>query len=338
MGKVYESVTKADLAGLADPEDTYIIKPCQAVLTSPNRKPQLFSTFKEWAALAKEQGKSLDEVVIDYEVASSGWDREAVLDYFKNTIQKVMHRETHVAFEEEVEIPYGKFSSNGLRNWQSYPEKGIGILSETMYRSTLYASCVESWIPGVKLIPAPMGAGGGLLYAALSAVAEAKGFSDEQILKGVIVAGGLGAIVFSHCQPGGVSMGCAGEQGICMAMSAAAITAMAGGTPEQIETAASKALQVSVGWPCDPIPGGCGNPCENRAVTGVIMAQVFAEMSLIGFPAAFPFDEVIDMAYELGKNLPENQRGDSSGAHGSLPSAKACMKTFNDWCAQHSGK
>ena len=330
--KIPEEVTVSAVADLTNSENTYVIRPCQVVITRPDRKPQLFNTFKEWKALAEAQGKTLDEVVIDYEVASSGWSREEVIAYFRDVIQAVMHRETHCLFEEDIPLPTGRYAPKDVGLWKNYAEKGLGALSETMYKSALYSACVQTWTPGVKLVPGPMGAGGGLIYSSLSAVAETKGFSKEQILKGVIVAGGLGAIVFSHCQPGGVSMGCAGEQGICMAMASAGIVAMAGGTPDQVESAASRALQISVGWPCDPIPGACGQPCVSRALTGVIMAQVFAEQSLLGFNAVFPFDEEIVLAYELGKAMPEEQRGDSQGAHGSLPTAKACIKAFNEWC------
>lgn len=48
-------------------------------------------------------------------------------------------------------------------------------------------------------------------------------------------------------------------------MAAAGLTEMMHGTPEQVEAAASLTLQATIGWPCDPIPGGlCETPTGSR--------------------------------------------------------------------------
>ena len=45
-----------------------------------------------------------------------------------------------------------------------------------------------------------MGGGAGYIYAALSAVRDAHGLRDEDLLRGLFVAGGVGAISFDVSQ------------------------------------------------------------------------------------------------------------------------------------------
>jgi L-serine deaminase len=46
---------------------------------------------------------------------------------------------------------------------------------------------------------------------------------------------------------------------------------LAGGTPEQVENAASLSLQAATGIPSDPLPGGFGQPCRSRILTAICM-------------------------------------------------------------------
>ena len=46
-----------------------LMQPVLPVLTTRNKKPQLFDSMQTWRALAKEQNKSMVQVAIDYEVA-----------------------------------------------------------------------------------------------------------------------------------------------------------------------------------------------------------------------------------------------------------------------------
>ena len=118
--------------------------------------------------------------------------------------------------------------------------------------------------PGVQIVPGPMGTGGGYIYAALFAVKEARGFTDDDLLRGLFIAAGVGAIAYTRTEPTGEVIGCTGECGVCSAMASAAIVEMAGGTPEQVENAASFVIQAMMGLPCDPLLGGFDQPCTSR--------------------------------------------------------------------------
>ena len=116
-------------------------------------------------------------------------------------------------------------------------------------------------------------------------------------------------------------IGCTGECGICGAMAAAAITEMAGGDPAQVENAASLALQATIGWPCDPILGGLGQPCRSRILVATCMAAVFADLALAGRDAVLPLHEAIDVADAIGRRLPPELLCTSRGGASVTPTA-----------------
>jgi L-serine dehydratase len=179
-----------------------------------------------------------------------------------------------------------------------------------------------------------MGSGGGYIYAALSAVRDARGFTDDDLLRGLFVAAGIGAIAFSRTEPTGEVLGCGGEGGVCGAMAAAAIAEMAGGTPEQVENAASLALQAFIGMPCDPIPGGACQPCRSRLLAVTTTAHVFADLALAGHPAVLPLHEAIDVLDAVGRSLPEELLCTSRGGACDTPAAARVMAEYRRWVSE----
>ena len=110
-----------------------------------------------------------------------------------------------------------------------------------------------------KLPARPMGSGGGYIYAVLCAVKDAKGFGEDDLLRGLFIAAGIGAIAYTRTAPTGEVTGCAGECGVCGAMAAAAVAEMGGGAPEQVENAASLSLQAAIGGRVPPNPRRAGS-------------------------------------------------------------------------------
>lgn len=323
--QVEEVVDCSDYSSLSTP--VYVLKPFQHVLIKKERGPRVFGSFNEWKEIAKKNNTTLDEIVLQYEENSSGWNREQIIAYFKDVIIYNMHRTTHLLYEEKDIEKY--FDENvkhaqGYEAMKRYTAEGIHIYGDVTERALRYANAASLGLPEYIFIPGPMGMGGSLIYSSLSAVKEVNHFSEEDLLRGIIVAAGVGLISFINAEPGGTNMGCAGEQGICGAMAAAGIVAMSGGTIEQIENAASFFLQVSVGWPCDPQPGCKGQPCQSRCDTSVIMALSFAQKALLGGEAVFPFDEVLEVAFQVGSET----RGEIDCGHGKCPTAIRIRKEF----------
>jgi L-serine dehydratase len=179
-----------------------------------------------------------------------------------------------------------------------------------------------------------MGSGGGYIYAALCAVKEAHGFGDDELLRGLFVAAGIGAIAYTRTEPTGECIGCTGESGISGAMAAAAIAEMAGATPAQVENAASLLLQAVIGMPCDPIPGGLAQPCRSRILTTTCMAHIFADLALSGRDAVIPLHEVIDTADAVGRQLSPDLLCTSRGGLCVAPTARKHAAAYRIWYEQ----
>jgi L-serine dehydratase len=307
-----------------------LLAPVLAVITRPERKPQLFDTMTAWREIAVRNGLPLWEVAVQYQRDASGWTREQVINYMQRLAQK-MHRQTHAPYEGDVMIPENPFKPNFPAAWTQYsvaPKRLTGgLLADTIR----WAYGAGAGIPGVETVAGPMGSGGGYIYAALCGVKDAHGFTDDDLLRGLFIAAGIGAIAFSRTEPTGEVLGCTGECGICGAMAAAAIAEMAGGTPAQVENAASLSLQSAIGIPCDPIPGGSGQPCRSRAMAAVCMAHVFADLALAEHDGVLALHEIIDVADRVGRQLPPELLCTSRGGACSAPTAQNRAAAYRAW-------
>lgn len=308
-----------------------VLKPFTAVITRSDKKPQLFTTMTEWRALAEERGKGLADIAIEYEMSSSGWTREEVIAYMRDVIRVKMHRATHAIYEENITLRKTPFSTADYDTWDQYCGETAPLCGPTVAKALHYAHAAMTAIPGVEFVPGPMGSGGGLIYSALCAVKEERGYSDEDLLRGLLIAAGVGAICFTHSEPGGGNVGCMGEIGMCGAMAAAAVTEMCGGTPQQVENAAAMSMMIAVGWPCDPTSGAKGNPCGTRGLQAIAMALTFSDIARSGRDAVFPFHEVLQVADQTGRLLPPTCRGSEHGGHCASPTGKACIAAFRTW-------
>lgn len=310
-----------------------MLKPVLPVLARPERKPQLFDTMTGWREIARQRGLSLWETAVRYEMDASGWTRQQVIDFMRSIAGK-MHRQTHAAYEEDLKAPPSPFKPDMAGQWAAYQASSRRLTDSLTAHTIRLAYGAGAGIPGVEVVAGPMGSGGGYVYAALYAVKHAHGFSDADLLRGLFIAAGVGAIAFTRSEPTGEVTGCTGEVGICGAMAAAAVAEMAGGTPEQVENAASLALQNATGMPCDPIPGGFGQPCRSRIIAATCMAAVFADLALSGRCAVLTLHEAIDVADALGRRLPSELLCTSLGGAAAAPAARQQALAFRQWYEQ----
>ncbi|MHB9150169.1 MAG: L-serine ammonia-lyase, iron-sulfur-dependent, subunit alpha [Thermoleophilia bacterium] len=307
-----------------------LLQPVLPVLTRPDRRAQLFDTMTRWREIAAERGLPLWEVAVQYEVDASGWPRERVIETMRE-IMAVMHYQTRAAYEDGVEVPVTPFRPNMAAEWATHQVSGRRLTDDMTANAIRWAYGAGAGIPGVKTVPGPMGSGGGYIYAALSAVRDAHGFSEDDLVRGLFVAAGVGVIAFSRTEPTGEAIGCTGECGVSGAMAAAAIAEMAGGTPAQVEDAASLSLQSAIGVPCDPIPGGLSQPCRSRVLTATCMAAVFTDLALAGRRGVLPLHEVIDVADSVGRRLPLELLCTSRGGLAVTPTALSRAAQYQAW-------
>ena len=324
-----DSITENMEKFLSD-KDHAVLAAILPVASRPDKQPQLFDTMVKWRQLAEERGTSLYEVALDYETAASGWTREQVIDYMKNTVMTTLHRRVYAIANGEVEPPvnpFMPFTYKILKNGMADAKLVTGLPAKALY----YVFSARPQCPGVLNVPGPQGNGGGFLGGVLYAVQEEFGLSDETLMQALFIAAGVGAICYTRTAPTGEVIGCAGECGCCSAMAAAAVAYCMGGTPEQIETAASFALQGALGWPCDVIPGGMGMPCASRIMYVAVMSITFAQVALMGCDAVIPFHEVVDAADLVGRNMCPDLLASGRGGICTTPTAMTCRMNLKKY-------
>ena len=321
------------LTGSTSGVSVSVLKPVLPVVSRLARKPQLFDTMTGWREIAAREGLPLWETAVRYEMDASGWPRDRVLARMR-LLAGIMRRQTRAVYEEGLEVPTSLFKPDFAGRWAGYAASGRPISDGVTAQTIKHAYGAGSGIPGVEAVPGPMGGGGGYIHAALSAVQEARGLSDDDVLRGLFVAAGVGAIAYTRSAPTGEVTGCTGESGTCGAMAAAGIVELVGGSPEHAENAASLALQAFTGIPCDPMPGGICQPCRSRIMAATCMAHVFADLAMAGHEAVLPLHEAIDVADAIGRSLPPELLCTSAGGACAAPAAQACRADFERWFAE----
>ncbi|MGE5228764.1 MAG: L-serine ammonia-lyase, iron-sulfur-dependent, subunit alpha [Deltaproteobacteria bacterium] len=307
-----------------------LLRPVLPVVSRPDRRPQLFDTMTRWRELAADREVPLWEVAVHYEMDASGWTRRQVLDRMRE-LSLVMRRQTRAVYDEDVVAPDTEFKPDFAGRWMRHAGTPARVSDGITAQTIENAYGAGAGIPGVENVPGPMGGGAGYIFAALSAVQEARGLDADDLLRGLFVAAGIGAIAYTRTEPTGEVLGCTGESGVCGAMAAAAIAEMVGGSPEAVESAASLALQAFMGLPCDPMPGGLSQPCRSRIMAATCTAHVFADLALAGHEAVLPLHEAIDVADRIGRALPPELLCTSEGGCCLAPAAQARRAAYRRW-------
>ena len=177
-----------------------------------------------------------------------------------------------------------------------------------------------------RIVAAPTAGACGVLPAVLVNYQKEKGTADEQIVRALYTAAGIGQVVAARAYIAGASGGCQAEIGTASAMAAGALTALGGGTPSQITHAAAMALKNLLGLVCDPVGGLVEVPCVKRNVIGSVNALSAAVMALAGIISRIPPDQVIDAMREVGDQMHPSLRETGQGGLANTPAAR-------EWCA-----
>lgn len=170
-----------------------------------------------------------------------------------------------------------------------------------------------------KIVAAPTAGACGVLPAVLVPLYKSGKASEEEILKALYVASGIGAVIASRACIAGAAGGCQAEIGSASAMAAGALVALQGGDAVQIGNAVAMALKNLMGLVCDPIAGLVEVPCVKRNVVGGVNAVASADMAMAGITSRVPVDEVIDCMGDVGRRMPVEFRETALGGLAATP-------------------
>ena len=170
-----------------------------------------------------------------------------------------------------------------------------------------------------RIVAAPTAGSCGVLPAVLINCANEYKISENDIIKALYVAAGIGQVIAERASIAGATGGCQAEIGTAAAMAAGAVVFLNGGDGNMVCHAAAMALKNLMGLVCDPVGGLVEVPCVKRNVIGAMNAIAAADMALAGIKSRIDPDDVIDAMKDVGdkmhSSLRETGEGGVAGTH-----------------------
>jgi len=158
------------------------------------------------------------------------------------------------------------------------------------------------------VVAAPTAGSCGALPGAIIGIGRKLELSEDDMVKAILAAGIIGVFIAAHATFAAEVGGCMAECGSGSGMAAAAIVGLKKGTLNQSLSAASMALQSSLGMICDMIADRVEAPCLNRNVMAATNAISCANMALSDYDHLIPLDEVVETMKRVGDALPNTHR------------------------------
>ena len=115
-----------------------------------------------------------------------------------------------------------------------------------------------------RIVAAPTAGACGVLPAVLISYQEEYNLSDDEMVKAMYVAAGIGKVIAENAFIAGAAGGCQAEIGSASAMAAGALAFLQKGTVKQIVNATALSLKNMLGLTCDPVKGLVEVPCIKR--------------------------------------------------------------------------
>ena len=193
------------------------------------------------------------------------------------------------------------------RKAQAFYRKTIEDGTQSNRRGLLsaYALAVsEENAAGGQVVTAPTCGSCGILPSVLRYLQNSCHYPEESILQALATAGLIGNLIKHNASISGAQVGCQGEVGAACTMAASAATQLMGGSLRQVEYAAAMAMEHNLGLTCDPVAGLVQIPCIERNAFAANRALDCADYALLaGGTHLIPFDEVVAVMWETGKNM-----------------------------------
>ena len=173
------------------------------------------------------------------------------------------------------------------------------------------------------IVTAPTCGACGVVPAVLKYMQEKNGFSDEDIVRALAVAGLIGNIVRTNASISGAECGCQAEIGTACSMAAAALAELYEMGIDQIEYAAEISLEHHLGLTCDPVCGLVQIPCiERNAVAAMRAINSLSLANFLSDSRKISFDMVVETMYHTGRDLSHLYRETSEGGLAKLYSVE----------------
>ena len=278
-----------------------VIAPDATVLPHP------FRTGDELLELTRAEGCSIAELMRRNE---RHWRTDHEIDAGLMNIWRVMQECVEHGCHTGGTLPGGfkvRRRAKALREaLTSRPEEALRDPLQVLDWVNLYALAVnEENAAGGRVVTAPTNGAAGIVPAVLHYYARfVPGATDAGVVDFLLTAAAIGILYKENASISGAEVGCQGEVGVACSMAAAALCAVMGGTPDQVENAAEIGMEHHLGLTCDPVGGLVQIPCIERNAIASVKAINAARMALRGDGTHHvSLDQVIKTMRETGADM-----------------------------------
>lgn len=279
--------------------------------------PYPFASAAELLALAHRHDKTIAEIVMANERAQR--DEDGILTYLRKIVA-TMRACIARGCEQDGELPgplkVRRRAASLMRALEKDRGRNAVNPTEALDWLNVFAIAVnEENAAGGRVVTAPTNGAAGVIPAVMEY--HHRFYRDEQektAFTFLLTAGAVGLLAKTNASISGAEVGCQGEVGVASAMAAAGLTAVLGGTPEQIENAAEIALEHHLGMTCDPVGGLVQVPCIERNAMGAVKAVNAATLALKGDGRhCISLDSAIKTMWETGRDMSTKYKETSQG-------------------------
>ncbi len=235
-------------------------------------------------------------------------------DYFKNVL-KVMDESVIRGLNAEGYLP-GKLKvrRKAKEMYVSMEHSALGAKDVAMNVAVHAFAVSEENASGGIIVTAPTCGSAGVIPGCIQYL-RMKGVSEENIIKGLMVAGLFGIVCKMNASVSGAECGCQAEIGVACSMGAAMIAHCFGKSTVDIVQSAEIALEHSLGLTCDPVDGYVQIPCIERCALFAIKAINAVKLAVIipDDDIHVSYDDSVKTMYKTGIDMNAKYKETSLG-------------------------
>ena len=294
------------------------------VVADPTEVQYPFSTGRELLAHCRGSGLSIAEVMMANELS---WrTREQVCTQLLHLWDVMQECVESGCTRTETTLPGGMRVRRRapelrtrLREAQVAARAGGQPVRDPLWAMewvNLYALAVnEENASGGRIVTAPTNGAAGIIPAVLHFYTRfTDDADDDKVVEFLLTAAAIGILFKLGASISGAEVGCQGEVGSACSMAAAALCAVLGGTPEQVENAAEIGIEHNLGLTCDPVGGLVQIPCIERNAIASVKAINAARLSRHGSGEhKVSLDQAIKTMRDTGRDMSVKYKETSRG-------------------------
>ena len=254
---------------------------------------------------------SKDMSFYDYVVEHEGKD---IYNYFKDVL-KVMDEAYERGLKAEGYLP-GKLhvKRKAKAMYEAMEDTTLGVNDVAMNVAIASFAVAEENASGGIIVTAPTCGSAGVLPGCIKYL-RMKHVTDDNIIKGLAVAGLFGIVCKMNASVSGAECGCQAEIGVACSMGAAMIAFCFGKEIADIVQAAEIALEHSLGLTCDPVDGYVQIPCIERCAIYAIKAINAVKLAIVipNDDIHVSYDDSIRTMYQTGLDMNKKYKETSLG-------------------------